>query len=511
MSEAVLDTRRSALARASALPIVAGGLVWPTRRVNPAALHALGWMLMMGLAPATVYLGTRAHRPADAVPAVATSHRPPNGAGARAVPTAPRHSAAPIPAVPEPPAGFAERRALFAAREQASPARSKTMSVPFPLTASHTSSTGLPKPSGATAASTLAAPLRGPAALTGGPALGTLVARLSNSPPINSAAAGASEDAPVEIQVRQTGASKNQGLLKGVTGPGAMLTTRLAGGPAVGLEAGTMKVGSSLRNYDFGSTSTSMLGLTARVEFAANELNGAATLFNLRQKLAGGLGISVIRMENANFESAQTGRGNSLSRHFTELGVDGKLGSATIGFGVRNTALVKGTTVETLSGWQWVPLGGGLSLSHSAVVPPTGNSLKGIEGSLELDGNAGPLYYSAEFDYGDGTRLRPTGSSISLSGSPAQSWQLSSSLYYDGWDHSVGAGIGLTKRVGGFMIGPTIDMDTRGRGQAMLRFWVPLGNSSAPHRWLYQGQANQGDFRNVGRADDWCLREMICR
>lgn len=507
MTEVVLDTHRSA----PAVPFVAGGLVWPPRRVNPGALRAAGWMFIMGLALATGYLATRAHRPAEAVPAAAPSPRLPSGAGVRAVPIAPRHLAAPIAAVPELPAWLVKPRAPFAAREQAPPARSKTMFVLFPLTASQTSTTGLPKPSGATAASTLAAPLRGPAAFSGAPALGTLVARLSNGTPVNSAAAGASKNAPVEVQVRQTGASKNQGLLKGANGPGAMLTTRLGGGSAVGFEAGTMKVGSAFRNYDFGSTSTSVLGLTARVEFAADELNGAATLVNLRQKLAGGLGISVIRMENRNFESAQTGRGNSLSRNFTELGVDGKLGPATLGFGVRNTALVKGSTVETLSGWQWVPLGGELSLSHSAVIPRSGNSLKGTEGSLELDGDAGPLYYSLEFDYGDGTRLRPTGSSISLAGSPAQSWQLSSSLYYDGWDHLVGAGIGLTKQVGGFMIGPTIDMDTRGHGQAMLRFWVPLGNSSAPHRWPYQGQANHADYRNVGRSDDWCLREMICR
>jgi len=516
MSEADIDLRRSPFARAIAAPGVAGGLVWWPWPVNPGALRALGWVVMISLALATLYVGTRPYHPIPptqsgipaetagdrgaSTPATARTMLPgsgesssattpaiaPNPAGA--MPAAAIPAAAPLETPVDRAAGAAERGRHLAVRKQLRATRTEANGLPLPLAASPTNAMGLPERPGTTDASAPAASLSAPATLTPGADVTTLIAGLANSAPIDPAPPGASDQTPVEIQVRQTGKSKNQGLLKGITGPGAAVTTRLDGGTALGLEAGTMKVGSNFRNYDLSSISTSVLGLTAHLELAADELNGAATLFNLRQKIGGGFGASVIHMENSHFESVQTGQGNSIARDFTELGVDGKLGWAALGVGVRRSTPLKGGTVEALRGWQWVPLGGDLSLTHSAVIPTSGNSLRSTQGSLGLDGNAGPLFYSLEFDYGDGTRLRPTAYSIALEGSPVPSLYLSSSLYYSGWDHSVSAGIGLVKRAGDFMIGPTVTMDTRGHGQAMLRIWLPLGNGGAPHRWLYQGR-----------------------
>jgi hypothetical protein len=315
----------------------------------------------------------------------------------------------------------------------------------------------------------------------------------------------AADRAILETQVRQGGNAADAGLLKKLQGPGARVNT-LTKNTALAVESGAAKEGPDYRRYLYSAASTSLGGIETRLEAIGDENGGGAGELQLKKKM-GDVSFNYAALRNDRFESDETGSGKQLARSFNQVGADWYVEPALLGLAVRETARVDGETVRELRSYQAVALGP-VYLSHSTATPAGGGGALGTFGTISLSSYSESAGYYADFSYGDGKRLNPTGLSAGFDAYDVGGWALSasSSVSFDG--SYGGVAVSMVKELGGVRFGPAVGVDNAANGYAMLRASLPLNAGTSPLNWLADGERLRP--RSANPVDEWCRTTTVC-
>lgn len=291
-----------------------------------------------------------------------------------------------------------------------------------------------------------------------------------------------------KLTVRQSGGGKEPGLLRDMKGPAALLDVDLGERQEFRGIAGALDVPSAgKRGYFAGTGRLQLLDATdLRLSYITDEHGGAAAETRLSRSF-GDTRLTVSSTFNHGFESKYTGAGTKMADRMLEGWVQWNAFSEfPLGGGIRETTHADGSTTLDLRTLQMLPIkatGGSLMNVTSTAVK--GDSENATSGTLMYYGPAGPLYLSAEMDYGGPSEgFKPTEMRLGLEKSLVESWSLFAyaSQPFDAQPGRVD--VGATREFGGFMTTASAGTSFDGGAYVGFRVWLPLSAAGQDDRWF---------------------------